>query len=75
MRSTRGLASAFLLVAGHCLLVSNVDAQASSGAVASGDALLRSGKFKEAIQQYSLGVQLDRESHVALQRRLLVDKV
>ena len=54
------MAITYVLIFCVAMLVSTADGQASSGAVASGDALLRSGK--EALQQYSLGIQLDRES-------------
>jgi len=55
--------------------VVHVDAQSSSGAVAEGDKLLRTGKFKEAIQQYSLGVALDPDSYTPLFKRSSVHTV
>lgn len=50
-------------------------AQASSGAVAAGDHLLRAGKFKEAVQQYSVGVEVDPNNHVPLFKRASVHQV
>jgi len=52
-----------------------VAASPASGAIASADALLRSGKFEAAIQQYTMAADLDPNSYLPLLKRSSVHTV